>query len=576
MRWTQGVIAGLFIVLWLPLRAWAVGDFALLDQNGDFHQLSRYRDRQAVVIYMHQPSCPVSTAELERFAVMRERFRGESVAFFVLVTEPDASREEMRATMQSLSSDLDVLMDTSQLVASTLPFERAAEAVVIDPARMELLYHGAFDRRSPHHSQGRDAQQREPHLHGVVEALIEGRPVPDQAPESAGQPLELSSLVALQDDPPSYSQDVVPILERHCISCHREGGSAPWAMDSHRAVQGWSSMIRETLMTRRMPPGQIDPQHVDRFVDLHHISDEEMARLVTWIDNGARRDGEQDPLKNIEPRESEWALGEPDLVVNFPPQEIPATGVIDYRFVPVEIGLSEERWVRAYEFNIGNEAALHHVIAYTQDARQQRQNSSRGGSRTNFGGYAPGREYVLFDEDTGIRLTRDMRFMIQFHYTTIGRALTDQTSIGLYFHDEPPERSLTRTAVMNGDFVIPPGVSDHQVVGTAVIDDDSYLHSFAPHMHFRGKYIHFHAEYPDGQRENLLSIPNFQHNWQMVYSLREPFFLPAGTTIIAEGGFDNSALNPLNPDPRQSVRWGDQVWDEMFITWMRISSASRE
>lgn len=572
MRWTHGVIAGLLIALWLPSDTWAVADFALLDQNGEFHQLSQYRDRQAVVIFMHQPSCPVSTAELERFVAMRESFRGEPVAFFVLVAEQGVGRERMRSAMQSLSVDIDVLMDTSQLVAKTLPFERAAEAVVVDPARMELLYHGAFDRHS-----SRTARENDPYLQGVVEALLEGRPVPDQSPKSPGSPLELTGLSPLQESPPDYSQDVAPILERHCVECHREGGSAPWAMDSHRAVQGWSSMIRETLLTRRMPPGQIDPEHADRFVDLHHISDEEMARLVTWIDNGARRgEVKDDPLQDIGPRESEWALGEPDLVVTFPAQEIPATGVIDYRFVPVEIDLSEERWVRAYEFKIDNAAALHHVIAYTQDARQQRQNSSRGGSRTNFGGYAPGREYVLFDEDTGIRLTRDMRFMIQFHYTTIGRALTDETSIGLYFHDEPPERSLTRTAVMNGDFVIPPGEPEHQVVGTAVIDDDSYLHSFAPHMHFRGKYIHFHAEYPDGERENLLSIPNFQHSWQMVYSLREPFFLPAGTTLIAEGAFDNSALNPLNPDPGQSVRWGDQVWDEMFITWMRISEANRE
>lgn len=571
MRRTQEVIAGLLIVLWLPSRAWAVGDFALLDQQGDFHQLSRYRDSEAVVLFMHQPSCPISTAQLERFAVMREHFRGEPVQFFVLVAEHGVDREQMQYAMQALSSDLDVLMDTSQLVTDTLPFERAAEAVVVDPARMEMLYHGAFDLHSSH----RD-RHHEPLLQGIVEAVLDDRPVPDHSPESAGSPLALSALSAVQNDPPSYSGDVVPILERHCIDCHREGGSAPWAMDSHGAVQGWSSMIRETLLTRRMPPGQIDPRHADRFADLHHIPDGEKARLVTWIDNGARRDGEEDPLEQIEPRESEWALGEPDLVVNFPVQEIPATGVMDYRFVPVEIDLSEERWVRAYEFNIGNEAALHHVIAYTQDARQQRQNSSRGGSRTNFGGYAPGREYVLFDEDTGIRLTRDMRFMIQFHYTAIGRALTDETSIGLYFHDEPPERSLTRTAVMNGDFVIPPGVREHQVVATAEIGEDSYLHSFAPHMHFRGKYIHFYAEYPDGERENLLSIPNFQHNWQMVYSLREPFFLPAGTMVIAEGGFDNSSLNPLNPDPRQSVRWGDQVWDEMFITWMRVSSASRE
>jgi len=270
---------------------------------------------------------------------------------------------------------------------------------------------------------------------------------------------------------------------------------------------------------------------------------------------------------------SEWALGEPDLIIEFPAQEIPATGVLDYKYVPVEIGLTQDKWVRAYEFDIGDKAALHHVVAYTQDQKQQRQNASGGGSRTNFGGYAPGREYVEFDEGTGILLQNDMRFMVQFHYTAIGRPVVDVSRIGLYFHDEKPERPLTRTAVMNGDFVIPPGAEDYPVTARALIASDSYLYNLAPHMHYRGKHVRYSAEYPDGTVEDILSIPNFQHSWQMIYRLREPKFLPAGTVIVAQGAFDNSTLNALNPDPTKEVLWGDQVWDEMFIAWMRVSEA---
>jgi len=166
-----------------------------------------------------------------------------------------------------------------------------------------------------------------------------------------------------------------------------------------------------------------------------------------------------------------------------------------------------------------------------------------------------------------------MRFMIQFHYTAVGRDLVDKSRLGLYFRSGPPARSLVRTAVMNGDFVIPPGIREFPVSATTLIREDSYLYSFAPHMHFRGKHIRFTALYPDGKRESLLSIPNFQHNWQMVYRLKEPVFLPAGTEIVAEGAFDNSRFNPLNPDASKTVSWGEQVWDEMFITWMRVAAA---
>ncbi len=56
----------------------------------------------------------------------------------------------------------------------------------------------------------------------------------------------------------SYANDIAPIIAENCAECHREGGIAPFAMDNSLAVQGWSPMIREVVMTKRMPPGQID------------------------------------------------------------------------------------------------------------------------------------------------------------------------------------------------------------------------------------------------------------------------------------------------------------------------------
>ncbi len=558
----------------LPASASAVSDFALLDHQGRFHQLSRYADRDAVVIYMHSERCPVSKATLPRFLELSESMAQAPVEFMMMVSDAGATRQRIASMAERRDIEIPVLLDSTQLVTRELGFSVASQVVVIDPQRREVMYRGAVD------DEGRQAQPSatrpaagtgHTHLEAVLTAIMIGRPLLADAPPAQGMPLALERLSAIEARPISYAEDVAPILERRCVGCHRENGSASWAMSSHGMIKGWSSMIRRALLIRRMPPGQIDPRHVDRFAGVHHLTDRETAMLVEWIDRGAPNDSDRDPLAQREPDNSEWALGEPDLVVEFPEQTIPATGEIDYIFAPVEIGLKKDRWVSAYEFNIGNRAALHHVVAYTQDARQQRQNSSRGGSRTNFGGYAPGRERVVFDDDTGILLEKDMRFMIQFHYTTIGREVTDRSSIGLYFRDEPPEHSLSRTAVMNGDFVIPPETRNHRVTATTTIENDSWLYSLAPHMHYRGRDIRFFALYPDGGSEELLSVPNFQHNWQMVYRLEEPVRLPAGTVVVAEGGFDNSAANPLNPDPASEVAWGEQVWDEMFITWMRIS-----
>jgi hypothetical protein len=86
-----------------------------------------------------------------------------------------------------------------------------------------------------------------------------------------------------------------------------------------------------------------------------------------------------------------------------------------------------------------------------------------------------------------------------------------------------------------------------------------------PHSHFRGKASQFAAVYPDGTEEMLLSVPNYDFNWQTTYILKEPKYLPAGTKIIHTTWWDNSAQNPANPDPTREVPWGQQSWDEMLF-----------
>jgi len=559
------------------LFASSVPDFALIDQSGRFYQLSRFVDQRIVVVFAFQRDSDSGQSGLAEFVSLSRRYQGAPVQFMVLVADSGETRESLKELSSTLGTEIPFLLDESQLIADALKVRSVGEVLVIDPLELAVLYRGdvgLFSNSAAHQAIAANLPGVTSYLHYVVHSILRHENFNENPVASEGPPLDLDKLISLRTVEVSYEKQVAPILIQRCVSCHKPGGMAPWAMDSHLMVQGWSKMIRETLLTRRMPPGQIDPAFASNYVDVHHITDAEMSLLIAWIDSGASRDENAvDPLSEILPDASPWALGEPDLIVDFPEQTIPATGVLEYVFVPLEIGLTEDRWVSAYEFDVGDKAALHHVILYTQDSRQRRQNASGGGSRTNFGGYAPGREYVVLDEDTGILLKRDMRFMIQFHYTAVGRELLDKSRLGLYFRDTPPKRELVRTAVMNGDFVIPPGVREFPVSASTLVAKDSYLYSFAPHMHFRGKHIRFSARYPDGSHENLLSIPNFQHNWQMVYRLRDPVFLPAGTEIVAEGAFDNSPYNPMNPDAGQTVLWGDQVWDEMFITWMRIAEA---
>jgi peroxiredoxin len=551
-----------------PMKA--VSDFALIDHRGDFYQLSRLVHKSAVVIYIYGNDCAATTAALPKLNVLKDKYELKGVEFLMLGADSALTREEVSAQLVGRSNTIPVLLDTAQLVARSLSVTNTGEVLVIDPSRMEILYRGALDSRSAEGlvepgSLGRN------YVDEVLSAITLRTGIIDSVAWDYGQQIQYAEALSIV---PSYEREVAPILERRCLSCHQEGGAAPWAMNSYQMVRGWSQMMSETLMTMRMPPGQIDPEYISDFVNVHYITDDERVALINWVRAGAPYDGDLDPLAQPRPARPEWALGQPDLIVDLPTQEIPATGVLDYKYVPVDIGLDQDRWVRAYEFNIDNPTSLHHAVAYTQDAKQQKQNQSGGGSRTNFGGHAPGREEIVFDDGTGILLKKEMRFVVQFHYQTIGRELSDTSRIGLYFSDKKPDRPLVRTAVMNGEFVIPAGHDNFPVTAIARIEEDSYLYNIAPHMHYRGKSVKYRADFPDGSTQRILSVPNFQHNWQMTYRLKQPMLLPAGTIIVAEGVFDNSPGNALNPDPEREVRWGDQVWDEMFIAWMRTGPAN--
>lgn len=279
--------------------------------------------------------------------------------------------------------------------------------------------------------------------------------------------------------------------------------------------------------------------------------------------------GKNDPLTKISASDDTWALGKPDLIVDVPPQDVPATGVIEYRYIPVDIGLTENKWLRGYEFKVGAKSVLHHIIAFTED-------SANPGPRQLMGGFGPGKEPRHLPDEAGFLLTPTTQFVMQIHYTTNGQATVDNTQLALYLSDEEPKYQFRNDQAVNFRFAIPPHAQDFPSSAELVLKKDALIYSFSPHMHFRGKRMDYTAIYPDGKKEWLINIPNYRFDWQMDYKLKEPKLLPAGTKIVANGAFDNSEMNAFNPDPSKEVRWGDQTWEEMFIGFVGMAYADGE
>ena len=100
---------------------------------------------------------------------------------------------------------------------------------------------------------------------------------------------------------------------------------------------------------------------------------------------------------------------------------------------------------------------------------------------------------------------------------------------------------------------------------------DVTLWSMLPHTHVRGKRWSYDVIYPDGRTETILSVPNYDFEWQTDYLFKRPLDLPKGTRLHATAWYDNSPANKSNPDATKTVWWGDQTWEEMMFTGLTYS-----
>ena len=576
-----------------------VGDFALLDHQGRHHQLYRYVDSRAVVLFVYGSDCNIarnsipalkqlrdqyadrdngflmrlravygmqSDGFLERLGLwlsrraygflvsLRERYASPDVSFLMIDANPQDDRKTLQEDAARYGIDMPILKDDLQLVAESLDLQRTGEALLIDTRTWRVAYRGPVDDQLYYEVTKTGAQRH--FLRDAIAAVLDDRAVGEAAPPAVGCRISLDRRPEI-----SYAKQVAPILMEKCTVCHQAGGIGPWAMDGYDKVKGWSAMMREVLMNRRMPPWHADPA-IGSFSNDRSLSAEQMRTLLHWIDAGAPRGDAPDPLAERKPPTlREWPLGEPDAVIDVPEQRIPASGFIDYRFFDIPVPFDRDVWVRAVDVRPSNRAVMHHALVFLND-RAAPENTFL--ASTFLAIFGPGLEVEPFPLGSGRLLPKGTVLKFELHYQAVGYATTDRPRLAIYLHKRPPSRELVVSCACNTEFRIPPYAAAHPIEARFVFDQDALLHSYLPHMHLRGSRIIYEARYPDGGSETLLSVPRFNFNWQALYTLRTPKPIPAGTELVVRGVFDNSRSNPANPNPSKEVWRGIQTWDEML------------
>ena len=563
-----------------PLRS--VSDFALLDQQGKFHKLSRYRRSRAVVLYVHGVGCPIVRNHLPTLRQLRDRYEPQGVTFLLLNCNPQDDRQALQQDAEERDIDIPILRDDAQLVMDMLKIERTGETFLIDPISQEVVYHGPVDDRLDYESQKMEANRH--YLRDAIDAFLAGRRPADS--ELAVRGCAVSHMDTRVEGAPelTYVENVAPILEQRCVSCHRPDGDAPWALNEYDDAFGWRAMIREVVLARRMPPRQPDTHYLPLY-RRHGISPDESRTLVRWIDSGAPRGEGIDPLLTRDRSvDGKFDIRNASINIPLPAQQIPATGEVAYRTNALRLELKEDAWVRAGGIQPSAPQVLHHAFCRTADVEGKSLNPEKTDKRgqsdrwrsTNITGYTPGASLFEFPPNVGIRIPKKCSLITLYHYTTTGTAVTDHPRLVLFLHKRKPLFEALTQVLERRDFRIPAYEQHYEVRDDYVFPEDVLLLAVTPHMHYRGASFQISAELENGFQRTLFSIPNYRMTWQTLYWLKHPVAIPKGTRIECSGVFDNSELNELNPDPSVDVIYGQQSTAEMFEGWLLYCNKTEE
>ena len=387
--------------------------------------------------------------------------------------------------------------------------------------------------------------------------------------------------------PLTFNRDIAPIVYRRCALCHHPGEAGPFSLLTYADVKLHARQIAVVTKKRFMPPWLPEPGG-PAFAEELRLSDEEIARIQAWVDQGAI-EGETSDLLAKPQFAQTWQLGKPDVIVRATRAfQLPSTGTDIYWNFVFRTPVDHTRWLKAIEIRPGDKRLVHHANVLVDRGQSARHREKEPGA--GFGGMELTIESEIFDPDShflfwkpgsvpyvepdgmALRLDKDTDLVLNTHLQPSGKPEAIQPTLGLYFTDQPATLHPILLQMDNdGALDIPPGARNFLVADDFTLPVAVHVLAIYPHAHYLGKELQAFATLPDGATQTLMRISHWNLNWQAVYRYAQPVFLPKGTTVSMRFTYDNSTENTLNPNhPPQRVLAGNRATDEMAHLWLQV------
>lgn len=531
--------------------------------------------------------CVISQRMIPYLNELYKKAQQQKVKFYGIISNPKVHWKEAQSFQKEFAIQFPLLYDINGDLAQRMKPTVVPESFVFD-IYDHLVYYGRINDQ--YEAVGKFSKHiRHEDLLNAIQKIG-----PNKTSTQATKHQEAKGCIFESWDKPiasvTYNKEIEPIIRANCADCHKPKDIGPFPLLSYDDVARRGRMIEFVVKDKLMPIWKAQKGY-GKFSNEHSLSDYQIKLIEDWVAQEMPQGKTEDLMPELPRNNSEWKLGEPDLILKMEPYKLPASGDDQYRVFVIKDALPKGKVIKAIDFKAGDPSVVHHSTIFLDYTRKLRQYDAEDaapgydafekGGTMEFGsavpicGWAPGVGPYSYPDDVGFYVQKDADLAFENHYHLSGKATTDQSYIGIYYADEIPRKYITGSIMGSQKLAIQANSDDYSKTVWTYVPADIELFDLTPHMHYIGTEVIVDVILPNGKKVPLLHVDDWDLRWQGVYTLRQLMPIPKGSIITATFHYDNSSQNHDNPYyPPKDMYWGWGSNDEMCEVYFSYVPAS--